>query len=97
MIPSIAKPLDENNLAKQISIYENDQKIAEVDCEKKKEDEQQEEKTDPFNEFFTTTSINGIPHLYKADSRLLRLFWLILILAAIGGCLYCKKIFSLIA
>jgi hypothetical protein len=93
MIPTIAKPLDENNLAKEISIYENDQKIDEIDCEKRKKDDQQEKKTDIFNEFFTTTSINGIPNLYKAESWPLRLFWLILILAAVGGCIYCKRVF----
>jgi hypothetical protein len=87
MLPTVAKPFVPNDMLNDQSKNEDNLYVsnheAEIEIEKEKE-------TDLITEFVTSTSISGIPNLFKADGWFFRIFWLVLILAAISGCIYCE-------
>lgn len=49
-----------------------------------------DEKKSHFVEWCLDTSTHGLPNVIKADNWILKIIWIILILTAVAGCLYCK-------
>jgi hypothetical protein len=54
-----------------------------------------DEKKSHFVEWCLDTSTHGFSNVIKADNWILKIIWIILILAATAGCLYCKFFFNL--
>ena len=62
--------------------------LKKIDEIKKKEDEKPDE-INYLEEFCMNTYMNGVKNVYKADNWILRMLWILIILAAFAGFIFC--------